>query len=102
MTPTELAALAEQGKALAAARVAEREAMLVVEQQDREIERLREENNLERARRRVDERSNATLRRQLAEAREVLQDIKDHGGGDDSYLYCWDRARQWLASTEKQ
>ena len=42
------------------------------------------------------------LRAQLAEAREVVQDIKNHGGGDDSYLYCWERARQWLASTEEQ
>ena len=42
------------------------------------------------------------LRVQLAEARKALQDIKNMGGGDDSYLYCWERARQWLASTEKQ
>ena len=124
-------ALAEQGKALAAARVAEGEAMLVVEQQDREIERLREERD--NWKREFDD-GLIDLRRawgsafadcerlsvQLAEAREVVEELANdlepeinerymapdvHPAMRPKYerdMEIVTRARQWLASTEKQ
>ena len=65
------AALAEQGKALAAARVAEGEAMLVVEQQDREIARLERLCDLQQGQLTAEQDARDTACRQLAEAREV-------------------------------
>ena len=115
------AALAEQGKALAAARVAEGEAMLVVEQQDREIARLERLCDLQQGQLTAEQDARDTACRQLAEAREVLVDIAHMAGDEkpnpkdyDGYHGCrvlgfnegtWQAAqiaRQWLASTEKQ
>ena len=114
-------ALAEQGKALAAARVAEGEAMLVVEQQDREIARLERLCDLQQGQLTAEQDARDTACRQLAEAREVLVDIAHMAGDEkpnpkdyDGYHGCrvlgfnegaWQAAqiaRQWLASTEKQ
>ena len=60
-------ALAEQGKALAAARVAEGEAMLVVEQQDREIARLERLCDLQQGQLTAEQDARDTACRQLAE-----------------------------------
>ena len=97
-------ALVEQGKALAAARVAEGEAMLVVEQQDREIARL--ERHLEGIESQVQHdypAVTAALRRQLAEARAVVEGLGKLIENDEQMdLELFDRARQLFASTEEQ